>query len=179
MGRDKSLLPWQGTTLLDHAIARLRVVTTDVRILCGPEARYADRGLPLVTDLPADAGGGALAGVHAGLHAQGDRRGLFLAVDLPNVTPDLLAALVDAAEQADAVVPVTLRGPEPLCAVYGSGCREPVGRRLASGDAKMTAFWPEVRVRELKASDLGRFGDADFLFANLNTPGDYARRPPA
>jgi molybdopterin-guanine dinucleotide biosynthesis protein A len=176
MGRDKALLPWEGQTLLDHALHRLRAITRDVRILCGPEPRYADHGVPLVPDLPADEGGGALAGVHAGLEAQGERLGLFLAVDLPHVTPDLLAALVEAAADADAAVPVTARGPEPLCAAYGPACREPARRLIAAGNPKLTGFWPEVRVRELGSKDLARFGDPGRLFANLNTPDDYARR---
>jgi molybdopterin-guanine dinucleotide biosynthesis protein A len=179
MGRDKALLPWPGATLLDHALRRLRAVASDVRVLCGPEPRYADCGAPLVPDLAADAGSGALAGVHAGLEAAAGRLGLFLAVDLPHVTPELLAALVDAAADADAVVPVTARGPEPLCAVYGPACLAPVRRLLASGNPKMTGFWPEVRVRELGSADLVRFGDPDRLFANLNTPDDYARRTSA
>jgi len=177
MGRDKALLPWGDTTLLDHAIARLREVTSDVRILCGPEPRYAERGLPVLTDTTADAG--ALAGVHAGLVAQGDGLGLFLAVDLPNVPVGLLRALVEAAQGWDAVVPATVRGPEPLCAVYGAGCRQPVERRLAARDVKMTAFWPDVRVRDVGPVDLRPFGDPERLFLNLNTADDYVRQTAA
>ena len=39
MGRDKALLPWENGTLLDHAIARLRAVCDEVRILSGPASR--------------------------------------------------------------------------------------------------------------------------------------------
>jgi molybdopterin-guanine dinucleotide biosynthesis protein A len=91
----------------------------------------------------------------------------------------MLAALVEPAARVDAVVPVTVRGPEPLCAVYGPGCLEPVRRLLASGNPKMTGFWPEVRVCELGPAELGRFGDPTHLFANLNSPDDYARRTSA
>jgi molybdopterin-guanine dinucleotide biosynthesis protein A len=44
MGRDKALVPWAEGDLLGHALARLRAVTGDVRILCGPEPRYRDGG---------------------------------------------------------------------------------------------------------------------------------------
>lgn len=179
MGRDKALLPWAQATLLDHALRRLRAVTSDVRVLCGPEPRYAECGAPVVPDLAADAGSGALAGVRAGLEAAGGRVGLFLAVDLPHVPPELLAALAEASTDADAVVPVTARGPEPLCAAYGPACREPVRRLVASGHPKMTGFWPEVRVREIGPAELARFGDPDHVFANLNTPDDYTRRTSA
>jgi molybdopterin-guanine dinucleotide biosynthesis protein A len=170
MGRDKALLPWGGTDLLGHAVARLLTVTGDVRILCGPEERYRDRGLPVHVDLVRDAG--PLAGLLTGLAAASGRPGLFLAVDLPQVPVGLLRRLVDRAEAGDAVVPVSPRGPEPLCAVYGSGCREPIRRRLAAGELKMTSFWPEVQVWEVGPDELADFGDPDDLFRNLNTPAD-------
>ncbi len=176
MGRDKALLPWRGRTLLDHATRRLREVTDDVRILCGPEARYESSRIPVVPDQVKDQG--ALGGVLSGLMALDRPLGLFLAVDLPAVPPALLQALVAAAPGFDAVVPVWSGGPEPLCAVYSSGCLEPIRRRLAAGEAKMTSFWPDVRVREWGPAEIGRFGEPAALFANLNGPEDYAIRVP-
>ena len=170
MGRDKALLPWGGADLLDHALARLRAVASDVRILCGPEERYRDRGLPVERDLVR--GAGPLAGILTGLLAAAGRPGLFLAVDLPHVPVALLARLVERAEGCDAVVPVSPRGPEPLCAVYGPRCLEPIRGRVAAGDLKMTAFWPDVRVLELGAAELAAFGDPGDLFRNLNAPDD-------
>ena len=170
MGRDKALLPWGETDLLGHALARLREVARDVRILCGAETRYLERGVPVETD-PVR-GAGPLAGVLAGLTAAPGRPGLFLAVDLPQVPVGLLRRLVERAEDGDAVVPVSPRGPEPLCAVYGPGCLEPIRRRIAAGDSKMTAFWPAVRVIELGTAELAAFGDPGDLFRNLNTPAD-------
>ena len=171
MGRDKALLAWNETDLLGHALARLSAVTDDVRILSGPEPRYLDRGAPVVTD--GRSGAGPLAGVLAGLESAAGRAGLFLAVDLPLVPALLLGRLVDLAGGHDAVVPSSARGPEPLCAVYGPACREPIRRCLAAGTLKMTAFWPQVRLRLLDPGELSGCGDLDELFRNLNEPGDY------
>lgn len=171
MGRDKALLPWQGSTLLDHAIARLAAVCGEVRILCGPVRRYEDRGRPLVVDALPD--GGPLAGIAAGLDSAGGAAGLYLGVDLPMVTVALLAALA-LENDADALVPVTPGGPEPLCAVYRPGCRAAVHARLAAGDRRMTSFWPDVRVRTLEGQALAAFGDPRRVFHNINAPADYA-----
>ncbi len=170
MGRDKSLLPWGEGDLLDHAVTRLRAVASDVRILCGAGRRYLERGLPVEPDV--SPGAGPLGGVLTGLTAAPGRPGLFLAVDLPHVPVPLLARLVEQVEGWDAVVPVSPRGPEPLCAVYGPGCRDPIRWRVAAGDFKMTAFWPEVRVLQLDPAELGEFGDPEEMFRNLNAPED-------
>jgi molybdopterin-guanine dinucleotide biosynthesis protein A len=173
MGSDKALLPWEGSTLLDHAIARLRAVCDEVVVLSGAERRYTDRGLTVVVDR--DPGKGALGGVASGLETLEDGRGLFLGVDLPFVPVALLRHLVALAQGWDAVVPASPEGPEPLCAVYAGACREPVRRAVREGRLKMTAFWPDVRVRVVPPEELRAFGDPSSLFRNLNTPGEYER----
>jgi molybdopterin-guanine dinucleotide biosynthesis protein len=171
MGRDKALLPWGGSTLLDHAIARLQVTCRSVRILSGPVVRYADRGWPV--DVDVEPGRGPLGALLSALLRLEAGAGLLLAVDLPYVTTAVLARMIEAADGWDAAVPVGPAGPEPLCAVYGAACLEPVRQRVARGDLKMTSFWPDVRVRELRRDDLADLGRFEELFRNLNQPADY------
>ncbi|PYQ18199.1 MAG: molybdenum cofactor guanylyltransferase, partial [Acidobacteria bacterium] len=102
MEQDKARLAWGETDLLGHALQRLRAVCRDVRVLSGPEGRYADRGVPVIVDPIEDVG--SLAALLAGLEAAGGP-GLFLGVDLPFVPVPLLAHLASLAETADAVVP--------------------------------------------------------------------------
>ena len=173
MGRDKALLPWEGAALLDHAIARLRAVCRDVRILSGPEPRYEDRGVPVVVDRIGDAG--PLAGLDAALAAAGARPVLFLGVDLPFVTPALLSLVLARVAGADAAVPRVGGRPEPLCAAYGPGCSTAVRARLDAGERRMTSFWPDVRVVELLEAELGTLGRVDALFRNVNTPDDLGQ----
>lgn len=170
MGSDKALLPWEGATLLDHAIARLREACDDVRLLCGPEPRYTERGLAVDTDLVRDVG--AIAALHTALErAPGPV--LLLAVDLPYVPVSLLRRLGELVRDFDAVVPVSPGGAEPLCAAYGPACRAAVRRALERAAYKLTSFWPDVAVRELPETELAAFGDPGRLFANLNTPQAY------
>ena len=151
---------------------RTRTVVRTLRWtrVCGPEPRYRGRA-PLVLDAFGDAG--PLGGVASGLAVLERALGVFLAVDLPHVPVALLSHLASLAGEADAVVPETERGPEPLCAVYTPACRAPVERALARGDLKMTSFWPEVRVRRVAPPELQRFGDPARLFQNVNAPEDY------
>jgi molybdopterin-guanine dinucleotide biosynthesis protein A len=171
MGRDKALLPWGEGTLLDHSVRRLAACCDDVRILCGREARYAERGWPLVLDRVPEAG--PLGGVLSGLESLDGELGLFLGVDLPAVSVALLRHLVEQAPGHDAVVPRSPGGPEPLAAVYGRTCLPAIRSRAADGDLKMTSFWPDVRVLEVGPDELWSFGDPSGLFRNLNEPADY------
>ena len=173
MGSDKALLPWAGTTLLEHTLARLRAACNEVCILSGMQIRYASYGAPVHADLVPEAG--PLGGVHAGLLNLGVSLGLFLGVDTPLVPSPLLRALVAAAGGFDAVVPVVGGRPEPLCAVYRGTCLAPVQRRLETGERKMTSFWPDVRVRTMAEDELAIFGDPVVMFRNLNTTEDYLR----
>ncbi len=171
MGRDKALLPWAGGDLLGHTLARLRAVAAEVRIVSGPEARHGERGVPV----DRDPGQGALLAVLAGLGAARGRAGLVLAVDLPLVPSTLLARLLEESHDADVVVPISPRGAEPLCAYYGPACLEPIRRRTERGELKMSAFWPDLRVRRLEPRELADLGDPELLFLNVNTPSDFER----
>jgi molybdopterin-guanine dinucleotide biosynthesis protein A len=176
MEQDKALLAWGPSDLLHHTLGRLSQVTTDSRILSGPTTRYLDRGVPVHPDVVPDAG--PLGGLLTALEEAGDDRALILAVDLPLVPVPLLAHLAERARlwvEADAVVPVSPRGPEPLCAVYGPRCLEPVRGRVAARDFKMTSFWKDARVQEIGSEELSIFGDPDRLFLNVNLSEDYAR----
>ena len=176
MGRDKATLPWDAGDLLDHAVQRLAALTTDVRILCGPQARYEDRARPVHTDVIPDAG--AMAALLTALRAlPPEGRAVLLAVDMPLVPVPLLHHLLrrSAEDGADAVVPVTTRGAEPLCAVYGGGCGPAAERAVAAGRLKMTSFWDDVRVCVIGDEELLQaFGDPARLFLNVNTPEDLA-----
>ncbi len=109
------------------------------------------------------------------MEAAAGRPALVLAVDLPLVPVRLLSRLVDRLPGFDAVVPASNGGPEPLAALYGTGCLDPIRRRLAAGDLAATAFWPDVVVYSLPPTEYADLGDPDTLFLNVNVSDDYER----
>lgn len=169
MGRDKALLPYRESTLLTHALGLLREVTPDVAILCGPERRYEDLGIPVVTD--AVCGVGPLAGLYSALlSASIDKREqiLWLGVDLPLVPPSLLERLLRELELADVAMARTTRGIEPLCAAFRTApTLEAVRHALLDGRLKLTAAFASLTVHTVDAED------ADFV--NVNSPEEYER----
>lgn len=86
MGTDKALLTWQGNTLLDHARSRLSDAGCDAVVI----SRNDSGG---IADLYPDCG--PLGGMHAVIKAHPQARGfLFLPVDMPAVSSDLLRQLL-------------------------------------------------------------------------------------
>jgi len=175
MGKDKALLPWGEGTLLGHTLARLRRVTARApAILCGPEARYEQHGVPVFAD--SVTGAGALGGILTGLEKlpEDAERGLFLAVDLPLVPEALLEHLLARSEEGiDAVACYSSSGPEPLCAVYSRSCLEAVRECIEAERFKMTDFWTGICVHIVYPGALAEHGDPARMFRNANTPADY------
>lgn len=169
MGRDKALLPYGESTLLDHAIAQTRRVTDDVAILAGPVRRYEGFGLAVVEDVVC--GVGPLGGLYSALlsaSVDGRERIFWLAVDLPHVSADLLSGLMNGLDRADVVMARTERGLEPLCAAFRT---EPtlarVRRSLLQGELKLTDALEGLLLQSIDTDPA--------MFLNINTFGDYER----
>jgi molybdopterin-guanine dinucleotide biosynthesis protein A len=170
MGADKARLALGGEPLATRLARLLATLCEDVLLVGGappasaPGRRVADPDGPR----------SALRGLVGALEAARAERVLVLATDLAGASPDLLLALV-AAPDADAVVPRTPAGAEPLCALYR---REPVLRearaRLARGDLALHALLGALDVHWLEGDDLLAAGGDGRALANVNTPADLA-----
>jgi molybdopterin-guanine dinucleotide biosynthesis protein A len=181
MGRDKALLELGGTPLVALAVEKLRAVCDSVWILSGrPE--LAAFG-PLMEDL--HPGCGPLGGMEAALAHAATDWSLFLAVDMPFVPVEFLSEWVRRVlPPATARVALfTVDGvPQPTLCMVHREVRPFVERAVAAGAYKV---WPvlEGAARALAASAgvkteevlLRREIEDNGLFANLNTPEEFAK----
>jgi len=170
MGTDKALLELNGMSLLDRALRTMREVCADVTIV-GDPATLAQPGKVIADRYP---GCGPLGGIHAALYQSSADLNVVLAVDMPFVSSRLLRFLADiaAGSEATVVVPRTLRGFQPLCAVYRTEFRTVAEKALRDGKYKIDALFGEGKARIVEPSELesAGFGERDFF--NLNTPDD-------
>ena len=173
MGTDKALLLVDGQPLVLRVAELLSSVADPVLLASGKPGRLGDLGLAEVED--AIPGAGPLAGLVAGLEASPHDLLGVVAADMPFASPELLRHLAERAGGADAVVPVTASGREPLHAVYSAsalpGLRAALFEdHLAVRDALRTLRVLEVTEDEWRRADpTGRFS------LNLNRPEDLAR----
>jgi molybdopterin-guanine dinucleotide biosynthesis protein A len=115
-----------------------------------------------------------LRGLVTALTVATSERVLVVATDLPFVTPDLLLALI-AWPEADAVVPRTPDGVQPLCALFARDSVLDVAREhLARGDLKLSGVLDAVDTRYLDPDALARVDPDGLALTNVNTPEELA-----
>lgn len=170
MGADKAFLDFGGRTLLERALGIMRQTCSNLAIV-GEPAKFVTYGTVVPDVYPAC---GPLAGIHAALRHSSAELNLVLAVDMPFVSPALLAFLLAAASDTDAIVtvPGTARGFQPLCAVYRRSFAAPAEEALRAGKYKVDALFSAVAVRIIEESELAAAGFSDRVFSNVNTPED-------
>lgn len=173
MGREKALLEFEGTTLLERALAVLREVTPEVTIV-GAGEKFGAYG-PTVEDVYAERG--PLGGIHAALKASRAEWNVVLAVDLPFVTAELPRLLLERARESGAVVTVPRIGGgyQPLCAVYRREFAEIAQEALEQGENKIDRLFAAEKTRVVEEDELARFAFTAPMFDNLNTPEEYER----
>lgn len=178
MGRDKAWLAVEGEPLWRRQLATLRALEPAEIFICGagrddlaaPDARGL---LDAVPDR------GPLGGLTAALAAAAEPFVVVLAVDLPAMTAEFLAELVEeAAADGVGVVPELEGFYQGLAAVYPRGLAECAARLAADTDHSLQHFIREgIAAGLLRARPVAEFERG--LFTNWNAPGDVGEPLPA
>lgn len=168
MGTDKSFVRVLGVPMVERVLAQVRGLGAETLIVTNNPGDYAYLGLPLYADVIP--GAGALSGIYSALRHAVHPHVLVVACDMPFLSRPLLAHLLALGPDFDVVVPRAAEGVEPLHAVYGKACLEPVRRRLDAGRYKVIGFYDDVRVRYVEEAELRRYDPRLRSFVNVNTP---------
>lgn len=165
MGRSKAELKWQGTTMLEHQVRKLRSLGIEDIVVSGyPGPVEGTRFAPDKILLK-----GPLGGIHAGLCAAKEPHCLVMSVDTPLVPEKTLAELIRAHLIGSASITLLTHGEkiEPLMGVYE--------RRLAKA-AEEILHTENTSVRVLlRRVGFSRFeytGD-EALLCDCNTEAEY------
>ena len=130
-------------------------------------------GVPVHADRLPDLG--AIGGLYTALDAATADLVIVVACDLPFLDDRLLGELAERARTADGAWVRTSRGVEPLVACYQREARHRILAEIHAGRLKASDLGASLRMAEIDRSELERFGSADDLLMNINTPADYAR----
>lgn len=169
MGRDKSLLPIHGRTMLEHILGQIRPITDELIIGANDATRYAFTGIPVIEDqVP---GQGPLMGILSCLQASHHERVFVTACDIPDLPENFVRMMLRRAMTADLVMPRNSEGQEePLMAVYRKNLIPAARAALAQGKRRIVALFEEPGVRVAFVN----MPPGDW-YQNLNTPADYEK----
>ena len=176
MGEDKALMPFLDGTLVERVISRVSDIADEILVITNRPDAYRFLGLPLHEDFIPDRG--ALGGLYTALRAASGTEVGLAACDLPFVSPELMLYMRDLLVEsgADAVLPSTEGGLEPLQAVYRrETCLPAVRAALDDGVWKMIAWHERANVRVLTPEETRSIAPHPRTFWNLNTPEEFSR----
>jgi molybdopterin-guanine dinucleotide biosynthesis protein A len=165
MGRDKALLAYRETTLVEYVARVVREAVGSVTLIGDPD-RYRELGHKVYRDKVS--GCGPLGGIHTALSVSATDWNLVVACDMPGISAGVLQRLIEpeAEPGRNCVMAVGPGGePEPLCAVYHRRCLPVLAAAIRDKRFKMRGLVPELAV-ELRPLDAT-------VLANVNTPDEW------
>ncbi len=166
MGQNKALIPFGGTTLVEH-VAKIVADAAGSVALIGDPDRLGHLGLPVFADeLPSC---GPASGIYTALRVTETDWNLVLACDMPAVSAEVLRELLreTGASARNCIAAVGPYGqPEPLCAVYHRRCLPALARAIRDKRLKMRDLIKEMGAVWIRV-------DAAAL-VNVNTPAEWA-----
>lgn len=180
MRQDKSLLELGGLPLIVRTARLVRPLVSTLTVIGAPE-RYAPLGLNTIPDRifgdekPGGPPPGPLAGIVTALAGSVTTWNLILACDLPYLTAEWLDWLLPRAirSTAQAVLPKSAKGLDPLAGVYRRECCEHFSEVFTRGIRSVVEALAAVRVEAVPESEWQEFDPNHHVLKNMNAPEDY------
>ncbi len=174
MGRDKALLPFRDSLLIDQIARKMVPVFHEVIIVSTGTRAYSVQGTRLALDIFPQAG--PLGGLHAGLTAAENPLAFVTACDMPGFVPALADLLIASMKDCDAAVPIYRNRPEPLSAVYSREILPTLENFLHGKRLKMRDFLNAIKINYVNEREIEKITAPAEAFLNINAPGDFPSR---
>ena len=169
MGQDKALLEVNGVPLFEHSLILMQQFFSTI-LIAGDRPDLARTGIPAIPDIYP---GSALGGLHTGLQAATTNWIFVFPCDMPYPDTRIVSLLLQNRDNADAVVPRTPNGYEPVFALYHKNCLKPMEQMLRQNQYRIYDFYQRINIRYLDPPQLPSGWQKSLL--NLNTPAQLAR----
>jgi molybdopterin-guanine dinucleotide biosynthesis protein A len=177
MGCEKAMLPFGGSTMLEHVVLRLSQVTKPLVIVAASEQVLPP--LPedcrVIRDERPDCG--PLEGVRVGLAALvGDCDAAYVtSCDAPLLIAGVVPFLASQLGDFECVTVVEEGRVRPLASIYRTSLTGVAAGLLEKGQFRLQGLLESVRTRRLDARELRSLDPELLTLRNINTPEDYQR----
>ena len=172
-GKSKAFLSVGHQRILDRLCQTLEGLFENLLLVTNKPIEYLSWDMMIVTDLiPVRS---SLTGIHAGLFHATSNHIFVTACDMPFLKKEVVTALLDEFDPKwDVIIPVTAKGPQPLCAIYSKRCIRHIEAQLQDEGSKIISFFSKVRVKEVSEDTMRALDPNLVSFFNINTPQDLA-----
>ncbi len=181
-GRDKLAEPIDGRPLLDHAVAAVLAVASDVVVVVAPDA---DRPVPLGVRVVHDAVAfeGPLSGLAVGLAALADdvEGVIVVAGDMPTLSPDVLRLLLGVLQGPPAVAATVLDDGRPMpMAVRRAAALVAARELLAAGERRLRALPERLLATTIPSTTWRSIDPGGLTLRDIDRPTDLSsvKEPP-
>jgi molybdopterin-guanine dinucleotide biosynthesis protein A len=138
----KGLIPVDGKPIIARVAEMLKPCVGEIIIISNDTQAYQFLELPIFPDDEADRG--PLQGIVTALQKAAADRVLIVPCDMPFITESAIRTLISYDADAEAVVPLSAKGWEPLFAIYTRACLPAALAVLNSGRRRVIEFLPEI-----------------------------------
>jgi molybdopterin-guanine dinucleotide biosynthesis protein A len=173
-GTNKAFIRIGGECIIDRLHRTFSELFQEIILVNNEPLAYLERDMMITADLfPIRS---SLTGIHAGLFFADCPYAFFTACDTPFLQKEMIELILnEIGPGTDVVVPKTLAGFEPLCAVYSKECLKLIENRLIQQKLKIRDFFKSLRLKKIPENVL-REKDPELLsFFNINTPDDLEK----
>jgi molybdopterin-guanine dinucleotide biosynthesis protein A len=173
MGTNKALLKLNEKTTIERMVDILKVYFDDIILVTNDVEAYEFLGVKMVSDHYHEKG--PLAGFHAGLSASNYDVNFIVACDMPFISGELAATLVEKIEHYDALVPVINGKMQTLCAVFHKKTVNKIEECIENGRLPIKNLLEHLNVLYVTEKELQDYSniDLDRVFFNMNHPHEY------
>jgi len=169
MGCDKVSIEVSGQTVFSRSLDFHEQLFSRV-IIAGNRPELALPGIPVIPDIYP---GSALGGLYTGLKSAETDWIFVTPCDMPYPDSAIVDLLFRLHEGADAVVPQTPGGYEPVFAFYHKRCLTVFEDALKRGRKSIFTLYPQLNVRFLEWQNMPAGWEKSML--NINTPQDLEK----
>ena len=167
MGCDKATADFRGRPLIRIVYDTVSEVFEDILIISSMHSSMDGIDAPVVDDIVAVQT--PMVGIATALLHADKPRVFVVACDMPFLTRDAIACLLDAPGNAEITIPMIGQYFQPLHAVYGRSCLPHFLRVIGLDRLKISGVFPYVTMNVVKDDPRFRNARGDLVFLNVNT----------
>ncbi|MBO8171458.1 MAG: molybdenum cofactor guanylyltransferase [Bacillaceae bacterium] len=176
MGRNKAVMPVGGVPVTERILNRMSPLFSEIIIVSGEPGLFREYPVTVITDVDEFAGRGPLAGIYSGMAGSRHDRLFVSACDMPFVSSELAAYLLEQLDdETDAVVPVAGGKVHPLFSAWHRRIQSELEQTLREKQYRMIDFLDRIRVKNVAEHAFRHLADPDKALMNVNTPVDLKK----